>query len=110
MTAKRNQRPKEKLHNGKPMSHWETMARELVVDTLVRKSRMYEPVTGGISCLPHQLASQQFMALAFAIDPGMTNRSVETLDRLELGMARATAAFTKSGKIHRVTKKKGTPK
>ena len=91
MSKPRSKKPAIKLL-GKPISHWETEARKLVVDILVRHGRTYAPGEGRNVSVIHEIASRQLLALAAAIGEREASEAHETLDRLSAGLASVVAA------------------
>lgn len=82
-----------KTYNGKPLSYWETEARALVVDILVRAGTQHAPTPGGPRSIISEIASQQLLALATGVDPRLATEAAETLDRLGHNMTAAVAAI-----------------
>lgn len=70
--GKKVPRPKEKRFNGKPMSHWEKMAKELVVSHLVRASYGCDSRS-----LPGRMAGQELMGLAARVDRVLTRKIID---------------------------------
>lgn len=70
-----------KHFNGKPIAHWEKMAEELVVSTLVRASFSIDSLS-----LPGQIASRKIMGMALGVNRVMVAEVVETRDRCQQSM------------------------
>jgi hypothetical protein len=73
------------MYNGKPMSHWEQMAKEIVVDVLVRAWAGYE--RGSKHCLPHRLAAKRLKELALAESPDLVVKLLGERDACIRGLA-----------------------
>lgn len=86
-TTKKPMAPtKKQRFLGKPMAHWEAMAKELVVDHLVR---------GSLACdehsLPGKIARERLMALAQAEDAALVTKVLDDRGRFQTGIARVMA-------------------
>jgi hypothetical protein len=79
---------------GKPLLHWETEARKLIIDILVRHGRMYAPDEGRNVSVIHKIASCQLLAMAVAMGDREAAEANETLGRLSAGMANAVLSTT----------------
>lgn len=85
---------KEKLYNGKPMSHWENMARDIVVASLVRAGSIYEQRSDSPINLPQDIASKQLMSLAKGISEPLFHKAIEERNRCRIGLYIALANIT----------------
>lgn len=73
---------KRKRFNGKPFSHWEEMANELVIEQLVRAANL-----GEHQSLVGHLASKRMMEIAAAENPGLLAKVLGYRDRCLQGFA-----------------------
>lgn len=81
-------KPKEKLHNGKPMSHWRAEAAKLVMDALVRAAFNLD-----VRAKAAELARERLVHLAQALDPVLYEETLGVRERCQAGMVRAVSAF-----------------
>jgi hypothetical protein len=72
---------KRKMFNGKPMSHWERKAKELVIEQLVRASMVDRRSIIG------EMASDRLMEIARAEDSELVDEVLGVRDRCVAGMA-----------------------
>ena len=72
--------------NGKPFSHWEQMADELVIEQLVRAANL-----GEHQSLIGYLASKRLMELAQTENPTILERVLTTRDRCVQGFQQIMA-------------------
>lgn len=75
--------PRSKLYNGKPMSHWEKMAKETVVDHLIRSAMRCDQRS-----LPGKIAYDRLMDLAKAEDPEVVKELLEEMKRCQRNLGR----------------------
>jgi hypothetical protein len=96
---------KEKLYNGKPISHWENVARDIVVSALVRAGSMYEksPISDA-ECIPHTIAHKQLMNLAKGISEPLFNKAIEERDRCRRNLSVVVSSLKTGSK-----KRKSSP-
>lgn len=77
---------RKKLFCGKPMSHWEAMAKEMVVDVLLRASLRYDHRS-----IPGKIASDRLWELANAESPEIVQKLLDERSRCQEGMAQILA-------------------
>jgi hypothetical protein len=89
--------------NGKPMAHWKRMAKEVVVEILVRAATNFGWRSPGSDPDPrqsiiHKFAADRLMALAKVEDPGMVREILHDRAKFEENAARALAEILGGGK------------
>lgn len=95
-----------KRFNGKPMSHWERKAKEVVVEILVRAATDYgwRPLGAESPEFPdphqsiiHKLAADRLMAMAMAEDPEIVKEMLANRARFQENLARFVASMGGGG-------------
>lgn len=70
--------------NGHPFSYWQDMAKEIVVDRLVRAATGLD---GPLAALPAQLAAQRLMMLARLESSDLTDQMLQERDTFTANLA-----------------------
>lgn len=100
----------KKYWNGKPVEHWEKMAKKNIVDHLVRGSYQYFDE----NCLPRELASKTLMSMALSVDRNLVADVLAEREQFRNGMAMtiASALMSDEGykKLKQAMKRSRTPR
>lgn len=84
--------PLPRRFNGKPLSHWQRLAKEIVVESLLRAAYNFGGRPG--SSLPGEIASKRLRELAEAEDPELVRKVLDERKRCLRGTAAAFADIT----------------
>jgi len=100
----RSQKSRSGKYLGKPRSHWETEARCLVIEILLKAGLAHQPRAGSPSSIISRLASEQLLALATGVDPRMAREALERLSSQSQALQEAVAGILGTGPVPAATR------